>query len=80
MTEEPTYIATVLSWIINAVFAIALFIGRMTFQRSMQKQDDIEKRLRYLERESVTHADLQRLEDKLEKMIDRMDRILESRA
>lgn len=77
MTEEPNFVATAASWIVNAVFAVALLIGRMTYQRGVKRQDDIELRLRELERDSVTHADLQRIEDKFDKLVDRLDRILE---
>lgn len=77
MTEEPNFVATAASWIVNAAFAVALLIGRMTYQRGLKRQDDIELRLRELERDSVTHADLQRIEDKFDKLVDRLDRLLE---
>ena len=79
--HDPGFTGVALSWIINAIFAIALVIGRMTFTRSMQKQDEIEKRLRHLERESVTDEDLRRLESKMDEhyrhISDRLERLLE---
>lgn len=90
--QTPGLSAQVISWIVNAVFAIALLIGRVTYSRSIQRQDDAEKRniekqnevetrLRTLERESVTHADLRRIEDKIDQhyvqITDRLNRILE---
>lgn len=90
--NDPGFAAQILSWIINAVFAIALVIGRMTYSRSMQKQDlieernlqkqkELEERLRILEKESVTHTDLRRIEDKIDihysNITDRLNRILE---
>lgn len=90
--EEPTLSTAIIHWIVNAVFAIALLIGRVTYSRSIQRQDDAEKRniekqnevearLRTLEKESVTHADLRRLEDKLDvhynQITERLNRILE---
>lgn len=78
--HDPSFSAQALSWLINAVFALALLIGRMTFKRSMDKQDDLEGRIRQLEKESVTHSDLQRIEDKFDKLVDRLDRILDRQA
>lgn len=90
--NDPTISAQILSWIINAIFAVALLVGRMTFNRSMQKADiieqrtlekhnEIEARLRTLEKESVTHADLRRIEDKIDEhykqITERLNRILE---
>lgn len=79
--NEPGFAGEVLSWIINAVFALALLVGRMTFTRSIQKQDEMEQRLRNLEKDSVTHDDLRRLESKIDEhykqITDRLDRILE---
>ena len=90
--NDPNLFAQILSWIINAIFAIALLVGRITYTRSMQKQDvieqrnlekqnEIETRIRTLEKESVTHADLRRIEDKIDQhygqITDRLNRILE---
>lgn len=79
--NDPSFSAQILSWIINAIFAIALLVGRLTFSRSMQKQDEMEKRIRSLERNSVTHEDLRRIEGKIDEhnrqVTDRLDRILE---
>ena len=90
--NDPTFSAQILSWIINAVFAIALLIGRVTYSRSTKRQDDadrrqiekqaeVETRLRTLEKESVTHADLRRIEEKIDQhyvqISDRLNRILE---
>lgn len=79
--HDPGFTAAALSWVINAIFAIALLVGRMTFNRSMQKQDDLERRLRLLEKDSVTHEDLRRIESKMDnftkQVTDRLDRILE---
>ena len=90
--EEPTLSTAIIHWIINAFFAIALLIGRVTYTRSIQKQDDAEKRnlkrqdeietrIRTLEKDSVTHEDLRRIESKIDEhnrqVTDRLDRILE---
>lgn len=90
--SDPSFSAQILSWIINAVFAIALLVGRITYQRSNQKQDEserrniekqneLEARLRTLEKESVTHADLRRIEEKIDQhyvqISERLNRILE---
>ncbi len=79
--HDPGITGMILGWIINAIFAVALLIGRMTFIRSMQKQDDIEERLRTLERDSVTHEDLRRIEQKMDEqhrhITDRLERMLE---
>lgn len=78
---DPSFSTEVLSWIINAVFAVALLVGRMTFNRHVHKSDEIESRLRKLEKDSVTHDDLRRLESKIDdhhrQISDRLDRILE---
>lgn len=78
--HDPNLSSTVLSWLINAVFAVALLIGRMTFKRHIDKQDALELRIRQLEKDSVTHNDLQRIEDKFDKLVDRLDRILERKV
>lgn len=77
MTEGTNYLPTLLSWLVNAFFAVAVVVARHTYVRSMQKQDEIEARLRKVEVESVTHGDLLRLEDKFDKLVERLDRILE---
>jgi hypothetical protein len=73
--------SVVLSWVVNAVFAIALLVGRITYGRSIQKQDDLEHRVRALEKDSVTHDDLRRIENKMDdftkQVTERLDRILE---
>lgn len=90
--NDPSFSTAIIHWIVNAVFAIALLIGRVTYSRSIQRQDDadkrnlekqneVEARLRTLEKESVTHADLRRIEDKIDQhyvqISDRLNRILE---
>lgn len=93
MTEnDPHFLSGVLSWVLNAVFTIALAIGVRSYSRSMAKADDEakrvierldsqDKRIRDLERDSVTHEDLRRIENKMDdftrQVTDRLDRILE---
>lgn len=77
MVDEPSLYKELLSWITTIVITVALFFGRHSLNRSSKRQDDIEERMRRLERDMVTHSDLQRLEDKMDKLVDRLDRILE---
>ncbi len=80
MIDEPSLYKELLGWAANIVLVVALFFGRYSLNRAAKRQDDLESRLRHLEREMVTHADLQRLEDKMDKLVDRLDRILERNA
>lgn len=89
---DPNVNAAILTWIINAVFAIALIAAKIAHSRAatkqdeaearnLKRQDEFEGRLRILERESVTHEDLRRIENKIDdhnrQVTDRLDRILE---
>lgn len=86
--DEHSFYKEVLSWFFGIVFTISLFAARISFTRAAKRQDDqeanhkeLEARVRELEKESVTHADLRRLEDKMDEqhrsITDRLDRILE---
>lgn len=75
--DEHSLIKEAFNWLLSTVFVISLTVARIAHGRATKRQDDIEGRVRLLEKESVTHADLQRLEDKMDKLVDRLDRILE---
>ena len=90
--QDPLLSAKIITWGINAFFAVALLVGRITYTRAMDKQDETERRsikkqdetesrLRKLEKDSVTHDDLRRIETKIDEhnkqVTDRLDRILE---
>lgn len=89
---DPNVNAAVLTWIINAFFAIALIAAKIAHSRAttkqdenesrnIKRQDEFETRLRVLEKEAVTHEDLRRIEKKIDdhnkSVTDRLDRILE---
>lgn len=75
--DEHSLIKEAFNWLLGTVVMVAVTVLRIAHNRSSKRQDDIEERVRLLEKESVTHADLQRLEDKMDKLVDRLDRILE---
>jgi hypothetical protein len=78
MTEaDPSLTAAAFNWLLGTVLTLSLFFGGFTMRRTARKHDEIEARIRMLEKDSVTHADLQRIEDKFDKLVDRLDRILE---
>lgn len=78
--DEHSFYKEALSWFFGVVFTLCIFFGGFGLRRSAKRQDDLEQRIRQLEKESVTHADLQRIEDKFDKLVDRLDRILERQA
>lgn len=90
--HDPNLAATVLGWVLNAIFAIVLVIGRMKYSRANDKQDRLEERLRDLELGAVRQEQFLRLEAKMDAGIsnlasridkqnasvnERLDRILE---
>lgn len=82
--SDPSFLYAVLSWVLNAVFALLLFLARMTFNRAIGRLDDMDKRLLLLEQTAVTHADMARIEDKIDAQFtavtERLDRLLERQA
>ena len=93
--HDPGFIGEALKWILNAAFAIAIVVGGRSYSQSMKKTDDEkqrtqkqideqERRLRVLEKDSVTHDDLRRIESKIDEhnrqVTDRLDRILQRGA
>lgn len=90
--NEPEVAVKAFGWLLNLVFALAMFFGRYAFQRAGKRSDDIEMRLRELEKDAVTQEELRRLENKMDEnnrqitdrldehnrlVTDRLDRILE---
>jgi hypothetical protein len=93
--NNPGFLLAALGWIINAVFIVMLTATQIKFNRSQKRHDDIDKRheeidkrVRELEINAVTHADLRRIESKIDEnarsitehvrsMTERLDRILE---
>lgn len=86
--DEPSFFKDLLSGVLTATLTVSLFIAGIMFTRSAKRQSDqefahreLESRVRVLERESVTHDDLRRLETKIDEshkqITDRLDRILE---
>ena len=90
--NDPSLLASILGWIASAVLTIALAFGTRAYSRALQKQDasenrvraemdEIEKRVRDLEKDSVTHEDLRRIETKMDeqnqRILDKLERILE---
>jgi hypothetical protein len=71
----------ILNGVLAGVLTIAITIGRIFASRMFKKHDELVARVNNLEKESVTHADLQRLEDKIDahnkSITERLDRILE---
>lgn len=53
-------------WLLGIVLTVAIMWGRFQLGRHAAVQDDFDKRIRDLERNSVTHADLRRIEAKME--------------
>lgn len=70
--HDPTLVGQAFNWLLGTVLTLSLFFGSFTMKRSAARQDKLEERLRKLEKESVTHQDLQRIEDKIDKLLDRM--------
>ncbi len=90
--HDPNLAATILGWVINAIFAVVLVVGRMKYSRATDQQDRLEERLRDLELDAVRQEQLLRLEAKMDKGVstlaaridaqnrdtnERLDRILE---
>ncbi len=61
-------VETVWKWFVNAVLAFAAWFGL----RTLKRLDDVERQVHAQEAKHVTRADLQRLEDKVDKVIDHL--------
>lgn len=86
--DEPSFFKDVLAGVLTAVMTVSLFLAGIMFTRSAKRQEvqesahrDLEGRVRVLEKDSVTHDDLRRLESKIDEhnrqVTERLDRILE---
>lgn len=85
--DEPSVYKELLSWFFGVVFSLSVFFGGFAMRRAgaraneqEQEHKDLERRVRDLEKDSVTHEDLRRLEGKIDEhnrqVTDRLDRIL----
>jgi hypothetical protein len=63
---EQTHAVVEFKWLLGIVLTVAIMWGRFQLGRHASRQDDFELRIRDLERNSVTHADLRRIEAKME--------------
>lgn len=90
--NDPSLITQILGWVASAILTISLAFGARAYSRALQKQDasearllqemdELEKRVRTLEKDSVTHEDLRRIESKMDEqyrhILDKLERILE---
>lgn len=86
--DEPSIFKDLLGGVLSTILTVSLFIAGIMFTRSAKRQEiqesahkELENRVRILEKDTVTHDDLRRLENKIDEhykqITDRLDRILE---
>ena len=89
--DEHSFFKEAFNWLLGAVLAVALYLGRQANSRSVRRQDsqekdqkELEARVRELERNAVTRDDVRRIELKIDDQFgalnSRLDRIIERDA
>lgn len=85
--DEHSIYKELLSWFFGVVFSLSVFFGGFAMRRAGSRADEqerehkeLERRVRSLEKDSVTHDDLRRLESKIDEhnkqVTERLDRII----